>query len=63
MEGRKKEKEDAELEEPRRFEGSMGGIKGELGGARVGDLASVAQNVDVSNIGCGVTRDLPQPKG
>jgi hypothetical protein len=32
MEGRKKEKEDAELEEPRRFEGSMGGIKGELGG-------------------------------
>jgi hypothetical protein len=34
MEGRKKEKEDAELKEPRRFEGSMGGIKGELGGGR-----------------------------
>jgi hypothetical protein len=62
MKGRKKEKEDAELKEPRRFEGSMGELK-ESWGTEVGDLASMTQNVDVSNIGSGVTRDLSQSRG
>lgn len=51
------------LKSPGDLKGRWVELKESWGGARVGDLASVAQNVDVSNIGCGVTRDLPQPKG